>query len=146
MKNKIIKVLSLVMIAVLVSVTSVPVLAAAPPEGDSIQASSYINGVYASVTAGSGSVTVNFSITAKHQMTKLGATAIVIYDSHGNYAYSWGQNASGMMGSNRTFYSSSKTWYGATAGTKYYADVAFKATDSSGYDTAGYTTGFCTPY
>ena len=146
MKRKAIKLLSLLMILILVSAVSVSAFAVAPPEGDSIQSSSYINGVYASVTAGSGSVTVNFSITAKHQMTKLGAIAIVIYDSYGNYAYGWTQNASGMMGSNRTFYSSSKTWYGASAGTQYYADVAFKAIDSSGYDTAGYTTGFCTPY
>ena len=53
MKRKAIKLLSLVMALILVSVVSVPAFAIAPSEGDSIQSSSYINGVYASVTAGS---------------------------------------------------------------------------------------------
>ena len=143
MKKHILRVLTLVLILSVIGSVSAPALAATGNGPDLPQASAYITGVYASLTGGNGSITVNFSITATHQMSSLGATSILIYDEDNNrvktYTYT---STSGMIGYNRTFYQSSITWSSATNGEKYYAVVFYKASNSSGYDTTSYTTDF----
>ena len=112
---------------------------------NSARSSAYINAVWASASGDIGSVKVSFSITATGKMNSLGATIIEIKDSSGTTVRTFKSSSTGgLMGSNATYYSSSKTWYGATSGCKYYAVVYFKASDSSGYDTTSYTTGYCT--
>ena len=143
MKKQLLRILTLVLIVLMVGSISAPALAATGTGPDSPHASAYITSVYAYLTGGNGSITVNFSITATGTMTSLGATNIWIYDRYDNrvktYSYT---STSGMMGSNDFFYQNSVTWNGATNGEKYYAVVAYKATNSSGYDTTSYTTDF----
>lgn len=109
------------------------------------QASAYINSVWATASGDIGSVKITFSITATDDMSSLGVTAIEIKDSSNNTVRTFKSSSTGgLMGYNDTYFSGSKTWYGATSGCKYYAVVYFKASDSSGYDTTSYTTGYCT--
>lgn len=110
------------------------------------RASDYIRNCSAHVSAaGSGKVTVSFSITGTSTMTSIGATKIEIKNSSGTTIKTYlntDVGCSSMMGSNRTTYSSSVTYQGV-AGVTYYAVVYFKAGNSSGSDTDSVTTYTC---
>lgn len=107
------------------------------------RSSNYIYSRYADATSiGNGKITINFDITATGRMTTIGATKIEIKSSSGSTLKTYKCTDTGyeyMMGSNRTVYSSSVT-YQAISGNSYYAVVYFKAGNSSGSDTATYTT------
>ena len=133
-----------IVLAVLCSLM-MPVLAVNTDSGISPQASYYITSDYAYVTGGTGSITVSFNITATGWMTSLGAQYIEIYNSSGTLVKTYnGYTTAGMLASNRTSYSSSVTYNGATKGTRYYAVVTFEAANSSGGDSTTYTTGYAT--
>lgn len=137
------RLISLILVFISLLNISVPVMAADSSSEISPRASEYISSVWATCSSGNGSITTEFSITAKSQMSSLGATTIEIKNSSGTtvkvFFY---ESTSGMMGSNRTYYRSSVTWNGATSGSKYYAIVYFKAANSNGYDTTSYTTSY----
>jgi len=106
-------------------------------------ASDYIFSAYAIVTSeGDGKITIGYSIRATRQMSELGATKIVIKDSSDNTVTTIRYTDPGyeyMMKSNTG--SCTKTVpYNGAKGTTYYAIVFFRAKDSTGYDTATYTT------
>jgi len=109
----------------------------------STNASDYISTVVAIVTSeGNGKITIGYSIQATRQMSSLGATKIVIKDSSDNTVKTIRYTDPGydyMMKSNSG--SCTKTVpYNGAKGTTYYAIVYFRAGDSTGYDTATYTT------
>ena len=121
----------------------IPVAAAEGDNGVAPAASAYISGVWAEAVGSSGTVKVNFSISATGTMTSLGATCIEIWNSGGTVSKSfYPYTTGGMTGYNRSSYASSVTWYNATPGSKYYAVVYYQATNSSGHDTAVYTTAY----
>lgn len=134
---------ALILVAILIIVFAVPVMATDNENSISPRSSAYITAVWASASGGTGSITVDFSITGTGRMSSLGATTVSIRDSSGTTIKTFHYTTTdGMMGSNQGYYSSSVTWYGATSGSKYYAVVYFKASNSSGYDTTSYTTGY----
>lgn len=135
----------IVLIVSIVCSLTLPAFATNDGACKSARSSAYINSVWASASGGIGSVKVSFGITATGDMDTLGVTAFEIKDSSGNTVRTFKSSSTGgLMGYNETYFSGSKTWYGATSGCKYYAVVYFKASDSSGYDTTSYTTGYCT--
>lgn len=106
-------------------------------------ASAYINTVWAEAVGSSGTVRVNFSITATRSMTSLGASCIEIYNSSGTTVKTfYPSTTGGMTGYSTAAYSSHVTWYNATPGAKYYAVVYYHATNSSGHDTSSYVTAY----
>lgn len=120
---------------------TIPTMAATSSSDVSPQASAYISSVWASCSRSGSSITVDFSITATNTMSSLGATLITVKNSSGTTVKSFSYSTTdGMMGYNRIYYRSSVTWSGASSSEKYYAIVAFKASNSSGSDTTMYTT------
>lgn len=139
------RILSVFLILVTICTMTMSAMATDNAEEVAPRASEYIAVVWASCSSGSGSITVDFDITATGRMSSLGATTVSIRDSSGTTVKTFHYTTTeGMMGSNQGYYSSSVTWYGATSGSRYYAVVYFKAANSSGYDTTSYTTSFCT--
>lgn len=137
------RLLAMLLITAAVFCIIIPVSAANGDDGVAPAASAYINGVWAEAIGNNGSVCVNFSITATRTMTSLGATYIEICNSSGTPVKSfYPAITSGMTGYNKVYYSSSVTWYGATPGAKYYAIVYYQASNSSGGDSAVYTTAY----
>lgn len=121
----------------------IPASAAEGDNGVAPSASAYINVVWAEAVGSSGTVRVNFSISATGTMTSLGATCIEIWNSGGTVSKTFYPGTTGgMTGYSRSSYSSNVTWYNATPGSKYYAVVYYQATNSSGHDTAVYTTAY----
>ena len=112
-----------------------------PP--DSPDASAYINSYSVSIiNGGSGKLKVQFDITGKGVMTKIGASCIKIYKSNGDYvATIWYTDSgrSGMMGSNKAYHSDLET-YTVTPGS-YYVIITFYAKNSSGSDARSVQTG-----
>lgn len=141
MKRGIHKLLAMALVLVALCSIISPALAAAPPELASPDASYYISNVYAEATGTNGTVYVYFSIMATGKMSSLGATSIILYNSGGQVASKYYLTTTGMMGSNQTFYSNTIPFYGLSSGS-YFAEVYFKASNSSGYDTTSYTTGW----
>lgn len=139
MKKEIHKLLAMALVLVTLCSIISPVLAAEPPEPDSPDASYYINDVYAEATGTNGTVNVYFSITATGKMSSLGATNIILYNSSGYVASKQYATTPGMMGYSRTFYSNTISFTGLSAGS-YYAEVYYRASNSSGYDTTSFTT------
>lgn len=137
------RLISLFLVFVSLFTISVPVMATDSSREISPSSSEYISSVWATCSSGNGSITTEFSITAKSKMNSLGATTIEIKNSSDTtvklFTY---ETTSSMMGSNRVYYKSSVTWYGASSGSKYYAIVYFKAANSSGNDTTMYTTSY----
>ena len=145
MKRKLFHIAALFLSILILCTTIAPVFAEDSNGGVSTQASSYISSYSAYVEAGStsGSLKVQFSITATGKMTSLGASKIQIYNSSGNCVKTfYATSTTGMLASNRYAYSSSVTYTGATSGSKYYAIVTFKASNSSGGDSGTYTTSY----
>ncbi len=102
---------------------------------------SYIKSCWASISQSGGTVTVNFTTRGTGVMTSIGASTIKIYTSGGTRVKTfYSSSTSSMLGSNRTSYSSSVTYYG-DSGTSYYAIVTHYAANSSGGGTQNYTTG-----
>ena len=137
------RLLAMLLITATVFCMIVPVSAANGDDGVAPAASAYINVVWAEAIGDDGSVRVNFSITATGKMTSLGATYIEIRNSAGTPVKGfYPSTTSGMMGSNKSYYSSNVVWNNATPGAKYYAVVYYAASNSSGHDTAVYTTTY----
>ncbi len=114
----------------------------APVEDVVTRASEYIAAVYASITNTNGTVKVTFDITATGRMTSVGATVIRIKDSNGTTIKTFEyETTSGMMGYNCISHIGSVTYKGVPGG-KYYAVVSFVAKNSSGSDSAAYTTTY----
>lgn len=135
------RMIAILLVVVVICSMIVPVSAANRNDTVSPQASSYISNVWASASRSGSTITVDFDITATGKMTSLGATTVSIRDSSGTLVKTFSHTTtSSMMGSNRTYYSSSVKYTGASASTKYYAIVYYKASDSNGYDTTSYTT------
>lgn len=133
-------------LATLCSVT-MPVFAS-DRSGDSdvsVHASEYLNAYSAGITAGTGSVTVSFSVTATGYMTSLGASRIDIYTSSGSLAKTfYGSTTNGMLVSNKSIHAASMTYSAAKSGTKYYAVVTVKASNANGGDSRSVTSGYAT--
>lgn len=141
MRKKLYRVFTILLVAVIMCSMAVPAMATDHDDSISPQASAYIENVWASASRSGSSITVSFSITATGKMSSLGATTVSIRDSSGTLVKTFSHTTtSSMMGSNRTYYSSSVKYTGASASTKYYAIVYYKASDSNGYDTTSYTT------
>lgn len=137
------RMISMLLIVVTIFCMVVPASAANDDQEVSPAASAYINGVWAEAIGSNGTVCVNFSISATRVMTSLGASEIQIRNSSGTTVKTfYPSTTGGMTGYSRAYYSSSVTWYNATAGAKYYAVIYYHATDSSGYDTSTYTTAY----
>lgn len=135
MKKNITRTISLMlMLTLCVSTMIIPAAA---------RSSLYIDSRYASATSiGGGKITVAFDITATAKMTTIGATKIEVKNSSGKTLRTYNSTDTGyeyMMGSNRIVHSNSVTYQGVS-GNSYYAVVYFKAGNSSGSDTATYTT------
>lgn len=145
MKAKTRRLIAMIVVLATLCTMAVPVFAVNADSGISPQASYYISAVSASASGGTGSIRVNFNITATGWMTSLGAQYVEIYNSNDTLVKTfYASTTSGMLASNRTSYSSSVTYNGATKGAKYYAVVTFKASNSSGGDSDTYTTGYAT--
>ncbi len=107
------------------------------------RASAYIENTSVGIQRVSSGVKVNFNIAGTGVMSNIGATMIQIYTAGGDFAKGYYYSTtSGLMGYNRSFYGNSITWTGADSGTRYYAVVTFKASNSSGSDTHVSITGY----
>ena len=134
---------SLFLAILLMLAVAIPAMAVNDEREEPNRASDYINSCYADVTRIGNSVDVYFTITGTGLMTSIGATDIAIFNNHGKcVALLNSSNTTGLMGTNRYFYSNTITWNGAVTGDQYYAIVFFKAEDSNGYDTTSYTTTY----
>lgn len=137
------RLLAMVLVVATIFCMIVPASAATGEDEVAPAASAYINGVWAQAIGSNGTVKVNFSISATGTMTSLGATKIQIWNSGGTVSKTfYPSTTGGMTGYNRSSYASAVTWYNATPGSKYYAVVYYSASNSSGYDTAVYTTTY----
>ena len=137
------RLLAMLLITATVFCMIVPVSAANGDDGVAPAASAYIGAVWAEAIGDNGSVRVNFSITATGKMTSLGATYIEIRNSAGTTVKAFEPTTTGgMVGYNKSYYSSNVVWYNATPGARYYAVVYYMANNSSGGDSAVYTTAF----
>lgn len=142
------KTISRRLISMLLAITTVlcmivPASAANNESEISPAASAYINTVWAEAVGSSGTVRVNFSISATGTMTSLGASYIEICNSSGTPVKAfYPSTTGGMTGYSSSSYSSHVTWYNATPGAKYYAVVYYQATNSSGHDTSSYVTAY----
>jgi hypothetical protein len=132
-------------ISLILVLTAVLMMSAAaayiPP--DSPDSSAYISSYSVSIiNGGNGKLKVDFDITGKSIMTKIGASCIQIYKSNGDYvATIWHTDSgrSGMMGSNDYYHSDVET-YTVTPGS-YYVIITFYAKNSSGSDAQSVQTG-----
>lgn len=144
MNKKMRRLIAVTVILVTLCTMMMPAFAANTDPGVSPQASYYITSDWASVSGGTGSITVSFSISATGKMTSLGAQYIDIYNASGTCVKTFkSSTTSGMLTSGYS-HSSSVTYTGATSGARYYAVVTFKASNSSGGDSTTYTTGYAT--
>lgn len=137
------RLLAVLLITATVFAMMVPVSAANGEDEVAPAASAYIDVVWAEAVGSSGTVRVNFSITATGNMTSLGATYIEICNAAGTpVKWFYPSTTGGMTGYSRSYYASHVTWYDATPGAKYYAIVYYQATNNSGHDTSVYTTAY----
>lgn len=147
MKNKIRHLIAAFLVVCIMCTTAAPVLASGDYDDEiSTQASRYIISTYAYAETGSstGTINIQFNISANGKMTSLGASKIQIYNTSGTCVKTfYASSTSGMLGSNRYAFSSYVT-YSGKSGSKYYAVVTFKASDSSGGDSCTYTTEYAT--
>jgi len=136
--------LSVLLIFAILCGTCIPA-AAAEEQVSVARSSAYISTYSASISASKGTIKVSFSITGMKKMTSIGATVIKIKDSNDNIVKTfYASSTSGMLDYNTQFHSGSVSYSGATSGTSYCAVVTFKAANSSGSDSATYTTGYKT--
>ena len=134
--------LALILVLVTVLATVVPTFAVSDAE-EQQRASAYINAVYAHTSVSNGSVNVYFAITGTGTMDSLGATDILIFNSHNScVAMLNDTNTTGLMGYNQGYYSNTISWPYAASGEHYRAIVAYKAEKDGGYDTTGYETNW----
>jgi len=131
-----------IMILVLFVVFMMSAAAAYIPP-DSPDSSAYISSYSVSIiNGGNGKLKVDFDITGKSTMTKLGASCIKIYKSNGNHVatlWNYDSGRGGMMGSNTIYHSDVET-YNVTPGS-YYVVITFYAKNSSGSDAISFQTG-----
>lgn len=107
------------------------------------RASEYIGAYHATVTPmGNGELKISFDITAMGYMDSIGATKVDVYSLATGKVATFEYTDEGyeyMMGSDAVFYAKSVTYQG-NVGEKYFAIVKFYAGDTTGGDTATYTT------
>lgn len=119
-------------------------------ESISPRTNAYITRTWATIERGSnGLLNIAFDISGKGKMDEIGATAAYLYEVTENsttivavYNY-LNPNYSDMMGSN-TFYHAGNLPYQGTPGHKYYAEVFFRAGNSTGSGSTMYTTSVVT--
>lgn len=133
MNKKVYRIISLIL--VLSAVLMISAAAAYIPP-DSPDSSAYISSYSVSIiNGGNGKLKVDFDITGKSIMTKIGASCIKIFKSNGTHvATLWHTDSGrgGMMGSNDYYHSDVET-YIVTPGS-YYVIITFYAKNSSGSD------------
>ena len=145
MRTKAHRLIAVTIVLAVLCTMMMPVFAANTDSGISPQASYYITSDWASASGGTGSVTVSFGIVATGKMTSLGAQKIDIYNYSDTLVKTYyGATTAGLLASNRSSYSNSVTYYGATSGAKYYAVVTFEAANSTGGDSDVYVTKYTT--
>ena len=129
---------------VIVAVLSFSIPAFANSENQEPQrASDYISYVYAHTSVSNGTVQVYFAIMGTGTMDSLGATDILVLDSHNHcVAMLDSTNTSGLMGYSQGYYSNTISCLSAVSGERYYAIVAYKAEKDGGYDTTAYQTNW----
>ncbi len=136
------RILALVLVFVAVLSASIPAFAAYE-EDENQRASDYINSVYAYTYVSMGSVYVYYSITGTSTMDSLGATDIMVFNSHNScVALLDSSNTTGLMGSNNVVFSNTINCCSYQSGEHYYAIVGYKAEKNGGYDTTSYMTGW----
>ena len=112
----------------------------------SARASNYLKLYGATLVTGDshGQLDLNYNVSAKTMVTSIGISRIDLYTADGDYVKTiYGSTANGLM------YSSGLSHYdiytiSATAGEEYYAEITFKAGNSSGSDTGTYITNIAT--
>ena len=134
----------LALVLALAAVLSFSIPAFAEYDEDANQRSSdYITSVYARIYVNMGSVCVYYDITGTSTMDSLGATGIMVFNSHNScVALLDSSNTTGLMGSNSVVYSNTINCCSYQSGEHYYAIVGYKAEKNGGYDTTSYMTGW----
>jgi hypothetical protein len=142
MKNTAKRFLALVLVFVAVLSFSIPAFADYD-EDENRRASDYINCVSADIYVSMGSVYVYYSITGTSTMDSIGATDILVYNSHNSCVACLVSNTTpGLMGSNTAFFYNTINCCNYQSGEHYYAIVGYKAEKNGGYDTTSYMTGW----
>ena len=140
MKHNKSRILALVLTMLLLFSISAPAMAAFD-EREPDRASAYITSYYARTQIVNGVVQVYYRITGTGTMTSIGATDVMVFDSHDDcVAFLDSSNTTGLMGSNVGFYQNTVDCLAAVAGERYYAIVGYKAENAYGYDTTSYMT------
>lgn len=89
---------------------------------------------------GGGKITFSATLTAVHQMERLGVTRILIYKADGTYVKTvYGSISNGLLRDNDGFFGAEYTYQGV-AGTSYYGVVYFTCRDANGSDSRHVTT------
>ena len=134
--------LALILVLVAVFATAVPAFATSDAD-EPQRASDYISYVYAHTSVSGGSVNVYFAIMGTGPMDSLGATDIMIFNSHNScVAILDDTNTTGLMGYNQGYYSNTISWPYAVSGERYRAIVGYKSEKDGGYDTTSYQTNW----
>ena len=134
------RILALALTMLLLFAISIPSMAAFD-EKEPTRASAYITSCYARTQIVGGVVQVYYRITGTGTMTSIGATDVMVFDSHDDcVAFLDSSNTTGLMGSNTIFYQNTVDCLTAVAGERYYAIVGYKAENAYGYDTTSYMT------
>lgn len=105
------------------------------------RASTHLRRYDATVSTNSyGTVTIEFNVTGRSSMSKIGASSISLYKSDGTYVKTYYPSTYTNMMAYGTDYHSSSVIHIGEAGQQYYAVVTFYAQNSSGSDSATFTT------
>jgi len=137
MKKQTVRLISLILLAAMLLSTAA---FAATLQSD------YIYYTSCSASRSGNTVTINFSITGKGTMTKIGSTSIYLYENAGSgwslvktYSYLNPLYAATLMGSN-TYYKNGSVTYNGVSGRNYYAVIYYYAGNSSGSDSTSANT------
>lgn len=129
----------------LISLSLLVLLNIAAVANAAIYASEYINDYFAQIKRSGTTIIVNYDISCKDDMDKIGAQTILIQERSADSS-SWNTVAtysytdySNMLGENTSYYKTSVYYYGAKSDCRYRAKVYYYA-EKGGYDTAEYIT------
>lgn len=115
--------------------TFICMLAMAIPSFASMRASDQIRDYLVDVKSDNGEIYIDFSVTGKGGMDRIGCESIYIYESsNGRLVESFDENDSGMSRSNTVRYTNMIT-ADCNAGTRYRIEVTIFAENSAGRDT-----------
>ena len=125
----------------IVAIILVLMLVLSPAAFAAMNASEYINATNAWITRDGDTVEVNFYITGKGAMDKIGVKYIYLYELNGNtwglvaiYNYTNPTFEATLMGTNKSLHSGYLT-YAGYANKQYYASCWFYAEKNGGSDT-----------